>query len=149
MNPSLGLHHAAICTSDIDLALRFWRDGMGLSQVFDTTFAGSWRELFNAPTDELRSIFLADEQHPGSGIVELVAFDCAQPREATPPGPRHGFFLLSFERDVDAQLERLASLGFIDDVRRIEQPAGPGKSVLMAVITAPDGVLVELIGPPA
>jgi hypothetical protein len=33
-------------------------------------------------------------------------------------------------------------------VRRIEMPAPGGKTVAMAVITAPDGVRVELVGPP-
>ena len=45
-------------------------------------------------------------------------------------------------------LEGLAELGFDDGVRRIEMPAPGGKTVAMAVITAPDGVRVELIGPP-
>jgi len=38
-------------------------------------------------------------------------------------------------------------LGFTDGVRRITVAAPAGKTVAMAVITAPDGVLVELIGP--
>jgi hypothetical protein len=41
----------------------------------------------------------------------------------------------------------LAASGFADGVRRISVPAPGGKTVPMAVITAPDGVLVELIGP--
>ena len=45
-------------------------------------------------------------------------------------------------------LPALAGLGFDDGVRRIEMPAPGGKTVAMAVITAPDGVRVELIGPP-
>ena len=61
--------------------------------------------------------------------------------------PRYGFFLLSLERDVDETLSGLAALGFTDGVRRITMPAPGGKTVPMAVITAPDGVLVELIGP--
>jgi glyoxylase I family protein len=39
-------------------------------------------------------------------------------------------------------------LGFTDGVRRIGVHAPTGATVPMAVITAPDGVLVELIGPP-
>ena len=39
------------------------------------------------------------------------------------------------------------ALGFADGVRRITMPAPGGRTVSMAVITAPDGVLVELIGP--
>jgi glyoxylase I family protein len=42
----------------------------------------------------------------------------------------------------------LAALGFTDGVRRIGVPVPKGATVSMAVITAPDGVLVELIGPP-
>lgn len=57
--------------------------------------------------------------------------------------------MLSLERDVESTLDMLASLGFDDGVRRIAMPAPGGKTVPMAVITAPDGVLVELIGPPA
>ena len=34
-----------------------------------------------------------------------------------------------------------------DGVRRISVAAATGKTVAMAVITAPDGVVVELIGP--
>jgi glyoxylase I family protein len=145
---SAALHHAAICTSDVDRSLRFWVDGMGLKQVFDLTFAGGWRELFHADTDDLRSIFLGDPERPDAGLVELVAFDGAAPGVPSPTSPTHGFFLLSFERDVDAQLGTLAHLGFADEVRRIAQPVGDGTHVDMAVITAPDGVIVELIGAP-
>jgi len=143
-----GVHHSAICTGDVDRALRFWRDGMGLEQLFDLSFAGSWTQLFGARTDELRAIFLGDPEHPTSGIVELVVFDGPEPGREPSASPALGFFLLSFERDVDAQLAALAELGFADDVRRICQPAGDGRLVDMAVITAPDGVLVELVGAP-
>jgi hypothetical protein len=54
--------------------------------------------------------------------------------------------LLSLQRDVDATLSGLAALGFTDGVRRITVPAPTGATVPMGVITAPDGVLVELIG---
>jgi catechol 2,3-dioxygenase-like lactoylglutathione lyase family enzyme len=147
----LGVHHSAICTADVERSLRFWRDGLGLRELFDHHFTGDWPELFGAKTDRLRSIFLGDPQTPDSGIVELVelpgAVDADVAALSTLSGPRHGFFLLSLQRDIDATLSALAALGFTDGVRRIAVPAPPGKTVPMAVITAPDGVLVELIGP--
>jgi glyoxylase I family protein len=145
----LGVHHAAICTADVERSLTFWRDGLGLSELFDHTFSGNWRELFGADSDQLRSIFLGDPQNPDTGIVELVVFDGAGAATAPAFGPRHGFFLLSLQRDVDATLSGLVALGFTDGVRRISVPAPAGATVPMAVITAPDGVLVELIGPAA
>jgi len=149
----LGVHHSAICTADVERSLRFWRDGLGLAELFDHHFTGDWPELFGAKTDRLRSIFLGDPQTPDSGIVELVelpgALDAdvaALPTTSASEGPRHGFFLLSLQRDVDPTLSALAALGFADGVRRITVAAPAGKTVPMAVITAPDGVLVELIG---
>jgi glyoxylase I family protein len=142
-----GIHHAAICTADVERSMKFWRDGLGFSELFDHTFTGDWPGLFGAKTDRLRSVFLGDPHTPDTGIVELVVFDGADEAPAPSPQPRHGFFLLSLQRDVGETLSELATLGFADGVRRISMPAPGGATVPMAVITAPDGVLVELIGP--
>jgi glyoxylase I family protein len=53
---------------------------------------------------------------------------------------------VSLQREVDPTLARLDELGFTEGIRRISMPAPGGKAVQMAVITAPDGVRVELIG---
>ncbi len=143
----LGVHHSAICTADVERSLRFWRDGLGLTPLLDHHFTGDWPELFGATTDRLRSIFLGDPQTPDSGIVELVQFAGAGEAQPAATAPRHGFFLLSLQRNVDETLSVLAKLGFTDGVRRITVAAPAGKTVPMAVISAPDGVLVELIGP--
>ena len=143
-----GIHHAAIVTADVDTSLRFWRDGLGFTELFDYTFTGDWQTLFGAATDQLRSIFLGDPATPETGIVELVVLDGTEAAPAPTDVPAFGFFLLSVQRDVDATLAALAGLGFDDGVRRIEMPAPGGKKVAMAVLNAPDGVRVELIGPP-
>jgi catechol 2,3-dioxygenase-like lactoylglutathione lyase family enzyme len=143
-----GVHHTAICTADVERSIRFWRDGIGLTELFDHTFTGDWPTLFNAATTKLRSVFLGDAQQPDTGIVELVVFEGAAAAPLPPDSPRHGFFLVSLQRDVDSTLATLAGLGFTDGVRRITVPAPDGKHVPMAVIAAPDDVLVELIGPP-
>ena len=143
-----GIHHSAIVTADVEASMRFWRDGLGFTELFDYTFTGDWPTLFGAVTDQLRSIFLGDPETPETGIVELVVLEGTA---AAPPPidvPAFGFFLLSLQRDVDATLATLAGLGFDDGVRRIEMPAPGGKKVAMAVLIAPDGVRVELIGPP-
>jgi catechol 2,3-dioxygenase-like lactoylglutathione lyase family enzyme len=142
-----GVHHTAIVTTDVERALCFWRDGLGLTVLFDHAFTGDWPTLFDARTETLHSIFLGDPSAPDTGIVELVVFDNPAPERESIAGPAAGFFLVSLNRDVDPTLRRLADLGFADDVRQIVVPAPHGKQVEMAVITAPDGVRVELIGP--
>ncbi|MCP9273019.1 VOC family protein [Mycolicibacterium arenosum] len=144
-----GIHHTAIVTADVDRSRRFWCEGLGLTELMDHTFRGDWPTLFGAPTDRLRSVFLGDPGTPDTGIVELVVFDAADPAPPPAQAPRHGFFLVSLEREVESTLATLAALGFSDGVQRISMPAPGDKSVAMAVVTAPDGVLVELIGAPA
>jgi glyoxylase I family protein len=144
----IGIHHTAVVTADVERSFRFWCDGLGFAVLFDHTFTGDWPALFNARTEQLRSVFLGDPDAPDTGIVELVQFEKAGPAPSPPDEPAFGFFLLSLQRDVDATPAGLAELGFEDGVRRVEMAAPGGKTVAMAVITAPDGVRVELIGPP-
>ena len=141
-----GIHHTAIVTADVDLARRFWCDGLGFTELMDHTFRGDWPTLFGATSEVLRSVFLGDPRTPDAGIVELVVFEDAEPGPPPATSPRFGFFLVSVEREVETTLATLATLGFADDVRRISMPAPGGTSVAMAVLTAPDGVLVELVG---
>ncbi|HEX4587405.1 MAG TPA: VOC family protein [Mycobacterium sp.] len=143
-----GIHHTAIVTADVERSIRFWCDGLGFTELFDQTFTGDWPTLFNARTDRLRSVFLGDPHAPDTGIVELVQFENTSAAPSPLDEPAYGFFLLSLQRDVDATLAGLAGLGFDGGVSRIEMPAPGGRTVAMAVITAPDGVRVELIGPP-
>ncbi len=141
-----GIHHTAIVTTDVERALRFWQDGLGLTILFDHVFIGDWPTLFAAKTDKLRSIFLGDPEKVDTGIVELVVFDEPAPAREPAAGPSPGFFLVSLSRDVEPTLGRLADLGFADGVRQIVVAAPQGKQVDMAVVAAPDGVRVELIG---
>ena len=136
--------------------MRFWCDGLGFTELFDHTFTGDWPTLFDARTDRLRSIFLGDPDAPGHRHRRTRA---VRPRTrgadvisvaAAPPPDEPAYRLLSAVAAARRRRHpgRLAGLGFDDGVRRIEMPAPGGKTVAMAVITAPDGVRVELIGPP-
>jgi catechol 2,3-dioxygenase-like lactoylglutathione lyase family enzyme len=140
------LHHAAVCTRDVDRALSFYHDGLGLDVLMDREFDGDWPGLFAARDGRLRSIFLGDARSRDACIVELVAFPSGAAEAATPSAePTDGFFLLSFfVDDLDAALTRLGALGLADGVRRIAVP-GPSGPVAMATIRDPDGVLIELI----
>jgi catechol 2,3-dioxygenase-like lactoylglutathione lyase family enzyme len=137
------IHHSAICTRDIDASVRFWRDGLGFVEQMDELFEGDWPTLFQARGPKLRSIFLGDPTDITGGLVELVQFPTGiEDGEPDLGPPSVGFFLVSVYLDVGPTLERLASLGFNEDVRRITLVQG----VEMAVVHDPNGVRVELIG---
>jgi glyoxylase I family protein len=139
------LHHAAVCTDDVDRSLRFYRDGLGLDVLMDHEFDGDWPQLFGASGTRLRSVFLGDPGSADAGVVELVSFPSGHaPGGSRAEVPAQGFFLLSFFVDLAATLARLEDHGFAGTARRIEVP-GPTGPVAMATVRDPDGVLVELI----
>ncbi len=133
------VHHSAICTTDVEASLRFWRDGLGFTVLMDERFEGDWPTLLEGPTDRLRAVFLGDPGTAQSGIVELVDLG-ALPGPAAAAPPRSGFLLLSVFIDVAATLDRLAGLGLGGTPRRVDV-----SGVAMAVVRDPNGVLVELV----
>jgi catechol 2,3-dioxygenase-like lactoylglutathione lyase family enzyme len=133
------VHHSAICATDVEESLRFWRDGLGFTVLMDERFQGDWPTLLHGPTDWLRAVFLGDPAAPDSGVVELVDLG-SLPGPAAAAPPRSGFLLLSVFTDVAAALDRLAGLGLGGVPRRVEV-----SGVAMAVVCDPDGVLVELV----
>lgn len=141
------VHHTAICTNDVETSLRFWRDGIGFEVTMDLPYRADWPVLFDAPSDQLRAIFLshsADQRDLHAGLVELV--DLGPLEEGTAPAaPTTGFFLVSLyegsSAGVQAVLDRLAALGLGGEPRRVDV-----HGVDMAVVVDPNGVRVELIG---
>jgi len=133
------VHHSAICVTDVEESLRFWRDAMGFEVLMDHSFSGDWPTLFNVQTNNLRAIFLGDPSTPESGIVELVDLQISRTEYEPDSIPRRGFMLLSVMTDVTATLDRLKNLGLGGVPRRITV-AG----VAMAVVEDPNGVVIEL-----
>ena len=134
------VHHTAICTTDLDASLAFWRDGLGFEQQMDLPFRGDWPTLFAATGDELRAVFLGDPADRESGIVELVLIPSGMESPRDTAAPAQGFLLVSLFCDVEGALAKLTDLGLAQDVRRITV-----HGVTMATVRDPNGVLVELV----
>src|SRR5262249_54507341 len=81
------VHHSGVIAHDVDVSVRFYRDGLGLEVLMDHEFDGDWHTLFDAPRDRLRSVFLGDPDSPDAGIVELVTFgnDTSDAPSSAPP----------------------------------------------------------------
>lgn len=125
----------------MERSLRFWRDGLGFSELMNERFEGDWPTLFGARDAALHSVFLGDPGEEQSGIVELVAFESGIEEGTTPAAPAEGFFLVSVYTDIEGVVARLSAMGFEGPRRRITLPVG----VKMAVVDDPNGVKVELI----
>ena len=137
------LHHAGICVADIEEALRFYRDGLGLSVVADKVLEADLESLLGVHTRSVRTVFLGAPDHPDGGIVELLDLDLKEISDAPAQTglPKRGVFLLSFQVDVAVVLARLADLGLGGVPRTMPTPRGG----VAATVVDPDGVMVELL----
>ena len=141
----VAIHHALIIVNDLDISLRFYRDGIGLEVLQDRTVQGDWPALFNAPSRTLRAVFLGDAQVPDdhAGVLELNVFDGEVQTGSRPSPPTTGFFLLSFFVNVESTLQRLAELKLGGSPRRVEQ-RGPNGPISIATVCDPDGISILL-----
>ena len=139
------IHHAVVVVRDLEVSLRFYRDGLGLDLLQDRHVQGDWPDLFDAPSRSLRAVFLGDARVPDdhAGVLELNVLDGDVPAGPPPSAPRTEFFLLSFFVDVEATLSRLASFGLGGPPRCVTQstPNGP---ITIATVRDPDRLLVLL-----
>lgn len=140
------IHHTALCVHDVEVSLRFYRDGLGLSVLADATMDADLYPLLGVTTTAIRAVFLGAAGNKDSGIVELLDLGQAElaNHEQQPGLPVRGVFLVSLQVDIDAVLNRLAGLGLGGTPRTMPTPSG-----LAATVVDPDGVMVELlpIGP--
>jgi len=137
------LHHAGICVADIDEALRFYHEGVGLNVLVDKVIEADLVSLLGVHTRRVRTVFLGATDHPDGGIVELLDLGLTEIADAAPQTglPGRGVFLLSFQVDVPGVLARLDDLGLGGVPRTMPTPRGG----LAATVVDPDGVMVELL----
>ena len=144
-NSAGAIHHSVVVVRDLEASLRFYRDGLGLDLLADRQVEGDWPALFDAPGRSLRAVFLGDPDLPDdhSGVLELNVYE-GDVQEGPPSSPlRSGFLMLSFFADVEATLDRLASLDLGGSPRRVTQQT-PGGPITIATVRDPDGLLVLL-----
>jgi catechol 2,3-dioxygenase-like lactoylglutathione lyase family enzyme len=128
------LHHAGISVPDLDRALKWYCDALGLQPGF----------RFEIGPAGLRGAFAVG---PGGSGIELLEQAGATPgvRQPDPPAANaiHGFSHAAFEvDDLDAVYTRLIDCGATGVWPPRDSPE-PG--VRMAFVADPDGNLIELV----
>jgi catechol 2,3-dioxygenase-like lactoylglutathione lyase family enzyme len=142
-----GIHHVGITVPDLDQAIAFYTEVLGLeffdppSPVFDDPELGP---KLGVPGASLRQVNLAC----GDGIVELVEYPTPVPPASTePPRPdHHGAAHLALQvDDIAATKERLEAAGveFFSDVNFIDEGVLAGWR--WVYFRDPFGIVLELV----
>jgi lactoylglutathione lyase len=146
-----GFYHAGVTVSDMDAALRFYRDGLGLDVIQDyvTTHAKA-ADIWAIEHADVRVAFLAV---PGSdAVIEIFEFRGIERHGASarPQDPGAGHFCLYVD-DAESLWKRLAAAGFrsrSDGV--VSFDSGPRAGAKVLYLIDPDGYHVEVYErPPA
>jgi catechol 2,3-dioxygenase-like lactoylglutathione lyase family enzyme len=140
---SLRVSHLGVCVSDLEAALRFYRDALGFEVASELTVKGEPSETLLRLSDvELRAVYLRRDG------VTLELLHYASPGHTGDGTPRAmnalGLTHLSLRVDDLAALEAdLAARGFqvLRDTR-IDEPSLRARAVF---VTDPDGTLIELV----
>jgi len=135
------VHHVAIAVADLEESVRYYRDGLGCSVVFEGTYEREWDRLVGSPSTTMDMVVLVPPD--GGCAIELIAFADGINRPG-PPGPPTGLFMLSIVvDDVEATKARLVELGhggFEESYNDIGD-----QHVDVTFTPGPDGVMIELV----
>jgi lactoylglutathione lyase len=139
-----GFFHGGITVSDMDRALVFYRDGLGLEQEYDRILDAPYlRTVLGLEFDHIRAVYL---RIAGGGFVELLEYSGIErmPAASRPCDYGAGHLCLYVD-DVQAMHGRLVALGFAARSEQIvEITSGPNQGARSCYMADPDGYAIEL-----
>jgi catechol 2,3-dioxygenase-like lactoylglutathione lyase family enzyme len=136
-------NHTGITVSDIDRAIRFWRDVMGFEVTEKVRRGGAFFETITGVRGA--EIDIAYVKAPGH-LIELLEYvkpdKAASQARPCDPGHMHQCFTVD---NIDAVVEAARAGGF-EPVGPIQTVAtGPRKGARAVYVRDPDGIVLEFI----
>jgi lactoylglutathione lyase len=140
-----GFFHSGVTVSDMDAALRFYRDALGLEVVSDGSASGEFaNRIWAIEPDHVRVVFL---RVPGSdALIELFEFSGIERHAASARPCDYGAgHLCLYVDDADALHARAAELGFRSRAGEVVTiGVGRHSGAKVAYLVDPDGYHVEI-----
>ena len=139
-----GFFHGGVTVRDMDRALVFYRDGLGLELEFDRILDAPYlKAVLGLDFDHIRAVYL---RIPGGGFVELLEYAGIERMSAESRPCDYGAgHLCLFVDDVATMHAHLVAMGFATrspDV--VDITAGPNAGARSCYMSDPDGYAVEL-----
>lgn len=144
MGSIIGIFHAGVTVSDMDRALRFYRDGLGLEVEFDKVLDGPYLPVVLGLTFEtIRAVYL---RLPGGHFIELLEYRGIErlPAASRPCDYGAGHVCL-FVEGIDEIFEKLSDMGYrARSDGPVDITQGPNAGARSIYMLDPDGYRVEL-----
>ena len=143
------LHHTGLTVADLDRSLHFWRDAMGMEELFQQEKAGGYLEaIVGEPGAHVLMTHLAfGGEGPRIELFQYLAPSGGQHRlRPADVGFAHVCVVCD---DLDERLERLIAAGATPFSKPVEVDTGVNKGGRSVYLRDPDGHVVELERLPA
>jgi lactoylglutathione lyase len=143
-----GFFHGGITVSDMERALRFYRDGLGLEIEWDRSLDAPYlKTTLGLDFDRIRVVYM---RIPDGGFVELLEYVGIERMSAAARPCDYGSGHLCFYvDDADAMHARLRGLGSgARSATVVDITAGPNEGARVVYEIDPDGYAVELFQRP-
>jgi lactoylglutathione lyase len=139
-----GIYHAGVTVSDMDRALGFYRDGLGLEVEFDVIIDGPYLPVvLDLEFSEIRAVYL---RITDGVFIELLEYRGIErmPAAARPCDYGAGHLCL-FVEGIDEIVSRLATMGHrARSDGPVDITRGPNAGARSIYLIDPDGYHVEL-----
>lgn len=143
-----GLWHAGVTVSDMNAALGFYRDALGLEVLSTRELDGAYcAPIIRMDPESVTAVFLGIPNTDSQ--IELFEYKGLERHSASsrPCDYGAGHFCLLVD-DVDAVHRRITDLGFDSRGSVVEIDSGPRKGAKAVYLKDPDGYHVEIYQPP-
>lgn len=139
--------HVGITVSDMDRAVHFYRDVLGLKLVGDVTFVGEEAESLTQETGtQLRAVYLRSPEEPKGAPIELLHFITPEAEGKPYAGIRNpGITEVAFwVKDIEETYAKLKAHG-VPFYSAPQLFALDGYKVKAVYFRDPDGTTLELL----
>ncbi|MEG3091279.1 VOC family protein [Sphingomonas sp. PB1R3] len=144
----MAVDHTGFAVSSLDEAVRFWTGALGFTLERQSEMGGDFLHQVTGVDDP--SVKTAIVKAPDGYVVELLEYSNG-PRNGTVPnsaGAIGAAHLALTVKDIHAAIARVEAEGWKAKDHPLPIAGGPRKGTLVAYVSGPDHITIELMQPP-
>lgn len=144
----IGVDHTGFAVSSLDDAIRFWTGALGFTLVRQAEMGGDFLRQVTGVDDP--SVRTAIVRAPDGHAVELLQYSRGRGNGAVPSsaGSIGAAHLALTVTDIHAAIARVEAAGWAAKGSSLPIAGGPRKGTLVAYVSGPDHITIELMQPP-
>ncbi|WP_288408748.1 VOC family protein [uncultured Sphingomonas sp.] len=141
--------HMGFAVSSLDEAIRFWTGALGFTLERQSEMGGDFLHQVTGVDDP--SVKTAIVRAPCGYAVELLQYSKGRQNGAAPSsaGAIGAAHLALTVKDIHAAIGRVEAAGWKGKGSPLPIAGGPRKGTLVAYVSGPDHITIELMQPPA